>query len=98
MIRHVVIWSLHDPQDAPRFKQLLESCRSVVPGILEFDVGLRQAGLEANADVVLVSTFANQAALDAYQGHPLHESVKAELGRMRSGRHVLDYSFNEAQP
>lgn len=91
MIRHIVIWSLTDPADAPRFKALLDSCRDVVPGIVEFDVGIRTEGLEANTDVVLVSTFADRAALDAYQVQPHHEGVKAELAKMRSGRHVIDY-------
>ena len=37
MIRHIVMWSLHQPADAPRFKALLDSCAGLVPGIVEFD-------------------------------------------------------------
>lgn len=92
MIRHVVMWQLHDPADAPRFKELLDSCKNLVPGMIEFEVGVRRAPLEANVDVVLVSTFADQAALDAYQNHPHHKAVGAELGKLRRGRHVLDYA------
>ena len=91
MIRHIVIWSLHQPTDAPRFKALLDSCRAIVPGIVEFEVGIRTEGLEANADVVLVSTFENQAVLDAYQVHPHHKDVLAQLGPLRNARHVVDY-------
>ncbi|WP_395137312.1 Dabb family protein [Schlegelella aquatica] len=91
MIRHVVMWQLHEPADAPRFKELLDSCKNLVPGMIEFEVGVRSAPLEANVDVVLVSTFADQAALDAYQNHPHHKAVGAELGKLRRGRHVLDY-------
>ena len=65
MIRHIVLWTLNNPADAPRFKALLDSCARLVPGIVEFDVGIREVGLEANADVVLVSTFSDPAALDA---------------------------------
>ena len=32
MIRHIVMWTLHDPADAPRFKALLDSCARLVPG------------------------------------------------------------------
>ena len=91
MLRHIVIWTLRDPADAPRFKTLLDSCRALVPGIEEFDVGIRSAGLEANADVVLVSGFTEAAALDAYQQHPHHQGVKAELVKMAAGRHVIDF-------
>ncbi|HEV7913388.1 MAG TPA: Dabb family protein [Albitalea sp.] len=91
MIRHVVIWTLRQPADAPQFKALLDSCSGLVPGMLEFEVGIRSAELEANADVVLVSTFADPAALDAYQHHPHHQAVSAQLGPMRLARTVLDY-------
>jgi len=95
MIRHVVMWTLLDPQQAPRFKALLDSCREVVPGIVEFDVAIRQPGFDANVDVVLVSTFTDAAQLDAYQNHPHHQQVVAQLGPMRASRHVLDWSFVE---
>jgi quinol monooxygenase YgiN len=91
MIRHVVIWKLKDAADAPRFKALLDSCAGLVPGMLEFEVGIRSEGLEANADVVLVSTFSAPAALEAYQQHPHHKAVSAQLGPLREARSVLDY-------
>jgi hypothetical protein len=94
MIRHIVMWSLHQPADAPRFKALLDSCSSLVPGIVEFDVGIRHDALEANVDVVLVSAFADAAQLDAYQHHPRHKEVAVQLGAMRAGRHVLDFEFD----
>jgi quinol monooxygenase YgiN len=91
MIRHVVIWRLKDPADAPRFKALLDGCAALVPGMLEFEVGIRADGLEANADVVLVSTFSDAQALEAYQHHPHHKAVSAQLGPLRETRSVLDY-------
>ncbi len=94
MIRHIVMWSLHQPAEAPRFKALLDSCAAVVPGIVEFDVGIRLEGLEANVDVVLVSTFTDAAQLEAYQNHPHHKQVAVQLGAMRSGRQVLDFDFD----
>ena len=45
MIKHIVIWTLHNPADAPRMKALLESCRNVVPGILALEAGIRTDGL-----------------------------------------------------
>mgnify|MGYP001403963740 CR=1 FL=1 len=92
MIRHIVMWSLHNPADAPRFKALLDSCANLVPGIVEFGVGIRETGLDANIDVVLVSSFTDSAQLDAYQSHPHHKEVGAQLGTLRASRHVLDYA------
>ena len=36
MIKHIVMWTLKDPADAPRFKAQLDSCRELVPGLLVF--------------------------------------------------------------
>jgi quinol monooxygenase YgiN len=90
MIRHVVMWKLNNPADAPRFKALLDGCAQLVPGTLEFEVGIRHEWLEANVDVLLVSRFADAAALDAYQSHPAHKAVSAQLGPLRQARHVID--------
>jgi quinol monooxygenase YgiN len=96
MIRHVIFWALHDAADAPRFKALLDGCKGLVPGMLEFEVGIRQDGFEANVDVVLVSTFADAQALQAYQQHPRHKAVSAQLGPLRAARHVLDFHTEES--
>lgn len=91
-IRHVVMWTLKDAAQAIEFKSLLESCASVVAGIEEFHVGVAQPGLEASCDVVLISTFASEEALKAYQAHPHHQAVALRLGAMRQSRQVLDYA------
>lgn len=91
MIRHIVVFTLKNPADAPKVKALLDSCKGLVPGMHEFDVGIKTEGLEANADVVLISTFEDAAALAAYQPHPHHQGVVAQIREMAASRHVLDY-------
>ena len=49
---------------------------------------INRAALE-NVDVLLVSAFEDKASLDAYQQHPQHKAVSAELGAMRQTRSVL---------
>ena len=92
MLRHIVMFTLKRPEDAPKVKALLDSCKALVPGIHEFDVGIKTDGLDANCDVVLVSTFANADALDAYQPHPHHQEVVKQIREIASARHVLDYN------
>jgi len=91
MIRHVVMWTMRHPADAARFKSLLDTCHGLVPGMMQFEVGIREGAMEANVDVILVSAFADAAALDAYLHHPHHKSISAQLGPLRQERHVLDY-------
>ncbi len=91
MLRHIVLWTLNDAADAERFATALRTCRDIVPGIREFDVGIRSDGLEASADVVLVSSFDDETALEAYLDHPHHHQVVTGLATMRKDRAVLDF-------
>ncbi|MGC4079958.1 MAG: Dabb family protein [Rubrivivax sp.] len=91
-VRHLVMWTLKDKADAPRFKAELDSCAALVPGMLHFRAAIAEPGFEANVDVLLDSTFADAAALDAYQNHPHHQTVAKILGTLRQTRHVLDYT------
>ncbi|MEJ7688099.1 MAG: Dabb family protein [Variovorax sp.] len=91
MINHIVMWKLKDPADAGRFKERLDTCRGLVPGMRKFEVAVRSPGLEANCDVVLCSAFDDAAALKDYLEHPQHVEVSAMLGTMREARSVLDY-------
>jgi hypothetical protein len=78
-------------ENAQKLKAKLEGCSGIVPGILQLEVGLAKPGLESTYDVVLVSDFADKAALDAYQVHPTHEALKAFIGAVRESRECVDY-------
>ena len=80
MVRHIILWKLKALPEAEKeavkanIKSGLESLRGVVPGLL--DIRVRTAGLaSSNADVMLDSSFADEAALAGYAVHPAH--VKA---------------------
>jgi len=98
MIKHIVMWKLKDEAQAAHFKAQLDSCRDLVPGMLEFEVATKTAGLENNCDVVLYSVFENSAALAAYQTHPHHQLVSSGLGPLRQTRSVLDYDIQGETP
>jgi hypothetical protein len=99
-LRHIVMWTLRDPADAPTFKAELDSCRGLVPGLLDFEVALRPEpalaalGADANVDVVLLATFTDAQALAAYQMHPHHRAVSGRLAGLRLTRHVMDYTLH----
>lgn len=98
MIHHIVMWSLKPEargadraSNAIKMKSLLESMAGKVPGMTRLSVGLATPGLEANADVVLVTEFVDEAALAAYQNHTDHVAMKDFIGAIRETRHVIDY-------
>jgi hypothetical protein len=100
VIRHIVVWKLKESaqgaareENARKLKEMLEGCRDIVPGILNLEVGLAAPGLESTYDIVLVSDFADKAALDAYQVHPKHEALKSFAGAVRELRECVDYEI-----
>jgi quinol monooxygenase YgiN len=95
MIKHVVVWKIKDPAQksahASAVKRALESLRGHIPGLLAIEVGI-DIGCDRNPeDVVLYAEFADRAALDAYQKHPLHEDAKAIVALLVTGRHAVDW-------
>jgi len=97
MIRHIVMWSVRGatPEEkqanVAKLQASFHSLRGRVPGLLHLEVGVDHSRVDYACDVVLVSDFESQAALDAYATHPEHLRVKQEVGDMRIARHQVDY-------
>ena len=102
-VRHIVMWrvrgsDLHEQTGArQRVKRAFESLRGRIPGLLRLEVGIDTSRVEYACDVVLVTDFESQAALDAYARHPEHLRVRAELGSLRTSRHQVDYAVDAQQ-
>ena len=92
MIRHVVMWELHDPACAAEFRDALAICAGLVDGMRGYELAIRAAGLPASVDVCLIATFDDADALRRYQEHPQHRAVSARIAPLRKARHVLDFA------
>ena len=81
MIKHVILWKLKDEfSEADKvaikagIKAGLEGLKGIIPGLEEIKVNT--CGLAtSNADVMLDSTFTDEAALKNYAVHPKHVEV-----------------------
>lgn len=100
MIKHIVFWKLKDHAEGAdrvtnvlKLKALLDSCSTLVPGILKFEAAVAQPGLEATYDIVLYSEFDSRESLDAYQNHPEHVKIKPFFGAVRESRQCMDYEI-----
>ena len=80
MLTHIVCWK-YKPETTleTRAEHIakLRNLTNVIDVIITFNVGSDILHLERSFDTGLVSTFANQAALDAYTVHPAHQEVAA---------------------
>ena len=83
MIRHIVMFRLQEEGKAENLKKILAAAEGLkeLPGLLGGDVVVNAPDADGtNYDFALVFDFADLAALDAYQKHPVHvEFVKLVL-------------------
>lgn len=81
MVKHIILWQLKDELSAEEkkvikaeMKESLEGLVGKVPGLL--DVKVQISGLtSSNAEVMLDTTFTDEAALKVYATHPEHVAV-----------------------
>ena len=82
MVKHIILWKLKDEySDSEKaeikkgIKAGLEGLAGVIPGLVEIKVNADGRLASSNADVMLDSTFTDEAALKGYAGHPAHQEV-----------------------
>lgn len=87
MVRHMILWQLKEEYSAARKAEIkaeikagLESLKGKIPGLVDIHVQT-DALASSNADVMLDSTFEDEAALKGYAVHPEH--VKVADGKVR---------------
>lgn len=93
MVKHIVMWTLHNKNTAQQVKSTLEALKSTIPSIHEIEVGIDYSNTDASADIILYSTFADKAGLEAYVSHPDHQAVIPMMQRLTSSRRVVDYEI-----
>lgn len=82
MTKHIILWRLREDlteeekQNVKRdIKAGLEGLAGRIPGLLDIKVNIEGRLDSSNADVMLDSTFTDEAALRAYAVHPAHVAV-----------------------
>lgn len=98
MITHIVLWKLVDEYAgkdretlAAEFRDRIMAMRGAVPALQSVDCGADFQRGERSWDFALYTTFADRAALDAYQADPIHGEVKAFARAI--GREVAAVDF-----
>ena len=85
MVKHVIIWKLREElenkeQVAQEIKTALEGLVGRIDGLLEMHIRTECLPV-SSGDLMMDSTFADVAALDFYQKHPLHQEIANGLVR-----------------
>ena len=101
MVKHIILWRLREDLTAEEkenvkrnIKAGLEGLAGRIPGLLSIVVNIDGRLESSNADIMLDSTFTDEATLRAYAFHPEHVAVAD--GKVRPYtclRTCLDYTI-----
>ncbi len=87
MVKHIILWQLKDELSAEQKKEVktgikegLEGLKGQIPGLVDIHVQT-ECLASSNAEVMLDSTFEDEASLKGYAVHPAHVAVAD--GRVR---------------
>lgn len=98
MVKHVILWQLKDEFSAEEktniragIKEGLEGLAGQIPGLTEIKVQTEMLA-SSNVDVMLDSTFVDEAALKGYAVHPAHvEVADTKVRPYTKTRACIDY-------
>ena len=98
MIRHIVMWRLKEEAggqpkaaNALAMQGWLEELPAQIPEINALEVGLNVNPSERAWDVVLVTSFEDEAGLAAYSSHPIHQAVVNSIRAVTAEARVVDF-------
>ena len=81
MVRHIIVWTLKDTFSEEEkaevkrgIKEGLEGLQGKIPGLVEIRV-ITEGLASSTADLMLDSTFTDEAAYKGYKTHPAHVAV-----------------------
>ena len=98
MVKHVILWQLKDEFSEEEkvniragIKEGLEGLAGKIPGLTEIKVQTEMLP-SSNVDVMLDSTFVDEAALKGYAVHPAHvEVADTKVRPYTKTRACIDY-------
>ena len=100
MVKHVILWQLKDEYSEEQkldikkgIQEGLEGLAGKIPGLVDIKVNINGLA-SSNADLMLDSTFEDEASLKGYAVHPEHVAVADGKVRPHTKNRVcLDYEL-----
>lgn len=98
MVKHVILWTLKDEfSDAQKadikkgIKEGLEGLKGQIPGMIDIKVNINPLA-SSNCDLMLDSSFEDEASLKGYAVHPAHVAVAdGKVRPFTASRVCMDY-------
>ncbi|WP_310440364.1 Dabb family protein [Sulfuricurvum sp.] len=94
MLVHIVMFEFKEENkeaNMAQVKMMLESLPAKIETLRSMEVGIDISRSERSFDMVLISTFDDQAGLEAYAPHPKHQEVVNVIKEVTTLSKVVDY-------
>lgn len=94
MLVHIVMFQFKEEnkeENLAKVKAMLEALPEKIDTLKSMEVGIDISRSERSFDLVLTSTFENQAGLDVYVPHPAHQEVVSVIKEVTTLSKVVDY-------
>lgn len=95
MFEHAVMFSFQDPSEALIVKEKLEALPSQIPTLLTLRCVVNTLFSDRSADLLLLSSFADEAGYQEYAVHPAHIVVKDYINTVAIRSTTVDGSIEE---
>lgn len=102
MIKHIVMWKVKEKalgktkeENIIEIKSMLMDLNQHIPELLDIEVGINIESLTGIHDIVLITSFKDEAGLNAYQSHPKHVDVATHMRQVVTDRTCVDYEVGE---
>jgi len=95
MIRHIVLFKIKDEfkDEIPQLVRNFYGMKGKIEGMLDLEAGQDVLHSERSYDLALITTFADRAAFDAYQTHPLHLPIRKRMHEVRESSVACDFNL-----
>ncbi|MCR5830147.1 MAG: Dabb family protein [Lachnospiraceae bacterium] len=98
MVKHVILWTLKEEYSGAEMdvirngiKEGLEGLKGKIPGLIDIRVNINPLG-SSNCDLMLDSTFKDEASLKEYSVHPAHvEVANTKVRPFTASRVCMDF-------
>lgn len=94
MFRHIVLFKVKKKADVDFVVDRLRSMEGQIPELKELEVGKNEIAADRNFDVILITGFEDEAAMDRYQVSQYHQNevlakIKPLIDRSVAGDYNL---------
>jgi len=97
MVKHIIVWNFKEDMSveekqtaAAKIKAELEALQGVIEGLIEIKVEVEHLS-SSSGELMLDSTFEDEAALKGYQVHPEHVKAAQFVRSVMGSRSCFDY-------